>query len=259
MPEISSSRHGQMPMRSAFGHGMCQNMMIVARGSVSRIMRGARREVVVLHQHDRVVAIDLLAHRVGELAVHRDVVGPVLGAEHRARVRDVAERPQPLVGEAVVVALLFLLGEPDAPQQVGAPRRAAPGSRSLMSTVSRSAEPLPCATQTPEHARITGSSAVTRPLAGWSTLIAVVRLHVHVRLAVGEDHDALALQELAQRRAQAGRAPDAGDALALLRPAARPARARRASAAGTRPWRPPTAPCAGPRSSPSTRSARRSP
>ena len=40
-PEISSSRHGQMPMRSAFGHGMCQNVMIVARGSVSRIMRGA--------------------------------------------------------------------------------------------------------------------------------------------------------------------------------------------------------------------------
>jgi hypothetical protein len=40
---------------------------------------------------------------------------------------------------------------------------------------------------------------------------------VHVRLAVGEDDDALALQELAQRRAQAGRAPHAGDALALLR------------------------------------------
>ena len=40
-PEISSSRHGQMPMRSALGHGMCQNMMMVARGSVSRIMRGA--------------------------------------------------------------------------------------------------------------------------------------------------------------------------------------------------------------------------
>ncbi len=40
-----------------------------------------------------------------------------------------------------------------------------------MSTVSRSAEPLPCATHTPEQARITGSRAVTRPLAGWITLM----------------------------------------------------------------------------------------
>jgi hypothetical protein len=37
---------------------------------------------------------------------------------------------------------------------------------SFLSTVSRSAEPAPCAIQVPEQARITGSSAVTRPLAG---------------------------------------------------------------------------------------------
>ena len=42
-------------------------------------------------------------------------------------------------------------------------------TRSCLSTVSRSALPLPCAIHVPEHARITGSSAVTRPLAGRCT------------------------------------------------------------------------------------------
>ena len=40
-PAMSSSRHGQMPKRSAFGQGMCQKVMIVARGSRSRIICGA--------------------------------------------------------------------------------------------------------------------------------------------------------------------------------------------------------------------------
>jgi hypothetical protein len=41
-PGDELSRQGQMPMRSAFGQGMCQKVMIVARGRRSRIMRGAR-------------------------------------------------------------------------------------------------------------------------------------------------------------------------------------------------------------------------
>ena len=39
-------------------------------------------------------------------------------------------------------------------------------TRPRASAVSRSALPLPCAIQVPPVARITGSSAVTRPLAG---------------------------------------------------------------------------------------------
>ena len=85
--------------------------------------------------------------------------------ELRARVGDVAERPQRVVGEPVVVALLFFGREPDPPQRVGrvvgrhlhAPLRV---------RTSRSPLPLPCAIHVPPHARITGSSAVTRPLAG---------------------------------------------------------------------------------------------
>ena len=42
---------------------------------------------------------------------------------------------------------------------------------SLASTTSRSPLPLPCAIQVPEQARMTGSSAVTRPQAGCITFM----------------------------------------------------------------------------------------
>ena len=78
-----------------------------------------QREVIVLHEDDRVVGVDFLDGGLGELAVHRLVLRPVLRAEYRPRVRDVTQRPQAFVGEAVVVAALFLLGQPDAAQQIG--------------------------------------------------------------------------------------------------------------------------------------------
>ena len=40
-PSRISSRQGQMPKASGFGHGMCQKVRMVARGSRSRIMRGS--------------------------------------------------------------------------------------------------------------------------------------------------------------------------------------------------------------------------
>ena len=165
---MSSSRQGQMPMRSAFGQGMCQKVMMVALRQPLADHPGREREVVVLHEDDRVVGVDLVAHRVGEPLVDADVVLPVLGAEDRARVRDVAERPEPLVGEAVVVAVLFALASATLGAAGTTLRPGGTRTRSFASTVSRSALPLPWATQTPEQARITGSSAVTRPLAGWS-------------------------------------------------------------------------------------------
>jgi hypothetical protein len=71
----------------------------------------------------------------------------------------------------------------------------------VASTTSRSALPLPCAIQVPEQARITGSTAVTRPLAGRLTMPRRPAL-VDVGLAVG-DHDDLVAAELgAQQRAQ---------------------------------------------------------
>ena len=77
------------------------------------------REVIVLHQHHRVIAVRLLDHGVGELRVDRAVLLPVGGAKRRPHVRDVAQRPQAFVGEAFVVAGDFLLGQPHAADAVG--------------------------------------------------------------------------------------------------------------------------------------------
>ena len=81
--------------------------------------------------------------------------------------------------------------------------------RSLRSTVSRSAEPLPCAIQVPEHARITGSIAVTRPLAGCcSRMPSAVRTWMYGSRFDDDDH-VVAVKLAAERRAQRLLVPDA--------------------------------------------------
>ena len=77
-----------------------------------------QREVIIVHEDDRVVRAGLVDHRAREQAVGRGVLLPVGRAEYRAHVRDVTQRPQPLVGEPVVVARLLLLGQPDAAELV---------------------------------------------------------------------------------------------------------------------------------------------
>ena len=57
-----------MPKDSGLGQGMCQNVMMVARGSLAHHAR-QQREVIVLHQHDRVVGVRFGDHRVGEALV----------------------------------------------------------------------------------------------------------------------------------------------------------------------------------------------
>ena len=66
--------------------------------------------MIVLHQNDGMADIfHLFEQRVGEFSVDFLIVLPIAGTEKRARVRDVAQRPQPFVGEPVVIALLFFL------------------------------------------------------------------------------------------------------------------------------------------------------
>ena len=118
MPSSSSSRHGQMPNR--FG--------VRPRDVPERDDRRARQP---LADHPRQRArsgspararsdrrVGLLARRRRRTAVDAPGSGASPRAERRARVRDVAERPQALVGEAVVVAALLLGGEPHAAQRV---------------------------------------------------------------------------------------------------------------------------------------------
>ena len=78
-----------------------------------------QREVIVLHQHHRIVAVGLADDRVGEARVHQPVVVPIGFAKGRTHIRVVAQRPQALVGEARVVAGFLLAREPDAADAVG--------------------------------------------------------------------------------------------------------------------------------------------
>ena len=71
--------------------------------------------MIILHQHHWVsLTGDLLQHSVGEPLVNGAVEPPVLRAENRPRVCDVAERPQPLVGKSEVESLFLFRSEPDA-------------------------------------------------------------------------------------------------------------------------------------------------
>jgi hypothetical protein len=77
-----------------------------------------QRQLVVLHQHHRLAAADLVQHRLGEAPVDLAIVFPVGGAEQRAFVRQVAQRPQALVRKAVVVTLLLFARQPHALERV---------------------------------------------------------------------------------------------------------------------------------------------
>ena len=125
-PSSSSSRHGQIANASGLGHGMCQNVMIVAsrqraRGSSAA---AARNDSPARARSGR-SASPRRPPRRRSAAFTRTYCVPVRRAERRPHVRDVAQRPQPLVGEAVVVAGLLLRREPDAAQPVRGRARAA--------------------------------------------------------------------------------------------------------------------------------------
>ncbi len=107
----------KMPNDSKFGQGMCQNVMMVARGNRSRRSR-QECEVVVLDQHHRIVGLRFLRHGIGEAFVDAAVLSPVLVAKDRARHADVTQRPQAFVRRIVVVPALLLLGQPDQAQRV---------------------------------------------------------------------------------------------------------------------------------------------
>lgn len=127
--------------------------------------------MVVLSKYYRVIALRFFGNCIGEALIDRDVVFPIGGTENGAHMGDMAEWPQPFVGKPVIVANLFLFAKPDAPEGVIGMFGGGTGTRSCRSTISLSAVPLPWAIHIPEHARMTGSIAVTRPLAGRVTLM----------------------------------------------------------------------------------------
>ena len=78
-----------------------------------------QREMIVLDEDDRALGLGLLKNDLGELAVDGLVAFPVGGPEDGPCEGDVAERPEAFVGEARIITLVFLLGEPYAPKRIG--------------------------------------------------------------------------------------------------------------------------------------------
>ncbi len=198
--------YGQMLRRSAFGQGMCQKVRIVARGSSPAQHFGNEREVIVLDEHDRIVAVRFGDDRVGEALVDFLILEPVGTAEDRMRMGQVAQRPQRFVREAVVVALFLFLGQPDAAQQVrrlGRPDRHAPvpiGRRTIRrSTAVRD----PDAGARPHH-RLERRDQSARRMAGDDF---VAGPFVNERLSIRHDDHAFALQLCTQHVAKPLRSP----------------------------------------------------
>ncbi len=76
------------------------------------------------------------------------------------------------------------------------------------STTFRSAEPEPCAIQVPPMARMIGSTAVTRPLAGRTQRISSPSMLVDVGLAVGDHQQGIAAQPASGQVAHALGGPE---------------------------------------------------
>ena len=175
-----------------------------------------QREMIVLHQDDRVVGIDFVAHRVGELLVHGAVVAPVVGAERRPRVRHVAQRPQPLVRKPVVVALLLIFVQPHAADVIRLlPGRHAHAIPPVHGFAIRAAAAVrhPDAGTRPHHRLQRGDQSACRML---DLDAAVRRTLVYVRLAVGQDDDLFAVQVEVQCLLQALRGPLPGSVVPLV-------------------------------------------
>jgi hypothetical protein len=76
--------------------------------------------LVVLHEHHRIAARDLLQGRVSESTVHGHVLLPIGCPEHRTVMGHEAHRPDRIVATGVV-GLRLIGGQPDSPQRVTAP------------------------------------------------------------------------------------------------------------------------------------------
>jgi len=178
------------------------------RGKPGADHRGQQREVIVLHEDHRIARPGLRHDGIGEPGIHRPVALPIALAEDRPHVGDVTQRPEAFVGEAVVVACLVLLGEPDPPQGV---RRTAERDREAIAAVDRLAVRRAAAAGDPgsgaraHHRLERGDKAARRALQTDAIAIA----HVNVGLAVGHGDDVVAMQLAAQHRPQGLAVPDA--------------------------------------------------
>ena len=74
--------------------------------------------MIVLHQDQGRLGLDLVAHRCREPRVHFAVCLEVAGPEDRRDTGAMAQRPEPLIGESVVIAALLKCIQPDPAKPV---------------------------------------------------------------------------------------------------------------------------------------------
>ena len=69
-----------------------------------------QREMEILYQDHGTVGVRFGGHDLGELGVHFLVGAPIAGAKRRPHIGQMAQRPQPFIGEPIVVSLLLSSG-----------------------------------------------------------------------------------------------------------------------------------------------------
>ena len=169
-----------------------------------------QRQMIVVDEDHGSPRTGLADHGVGEPAVDVLVVPPVAAGEPWRLERDMTERPERRIREAVVVAALLTATQPDAPQRVGT---AVAGDLHPIARVDRGA--------------IGGAGTMRDPRAGRGPQHRIERRHqaadrmplddrpvrreiVHARLTVGHHDHALAGKVPSQRALKPARAPSHG-------------------------------------------------
>ncbi len=162
-----------------------------------------QRQVVVLHQHHGPLARGFGNHGVGKAAVDGHVMRPVVKAEGRRDAGAVAQRPQRLVGQAIVIAGHFGIAEPQAAQPV---RRVQMLGQDVVVGVDRGAVGRAAAMGDPAAAFFGQDGFERRHQAAGGPLgiDAVTRLRMHARCAVGHDDQVVATAKLFDQAGQVG-------------------------------------------------------
>ena len=113
--------------------------------------------------------------------------------KNRPREHDMAERPETAVGQAVVVAFLLLLGQPDSAERItrvlgGYAHSVVGVDRQTIGVAGAMGDPCAAARQ---HHRIERSR---HPARRAHALDNVADIAVNVRLSIGDDDEPLAMQ-----------------------------------------------------------------
>ena len=165
-----------------------------------------QREVVVLDENDRIGALGLAGDGLSVTRIDALIFVPIAFAEVRPHEGHVTERPQAFIGEAVIIAILLLLAQPDAAQHIARIcRRHADAIEAIDGLLVGAAAAMgdPGAAAGAHDRLDRRDKAARRRCTAISPALAIM----DIRLAVGDDDDVGVRQFLRQHALQHGRRP----------------------------------------------------